>query len=101
MVPCQSALPLRTVIRIELPTSFSNQSEQFQHFNVIACAPDTSALMQLCKRSFPCTVIADQNFILSLPSWLRQELHEQGDQVRLLAVYSSGTCRFSELLHQG
>jgi DNA-binding NarL/FixJ family response regulator len=95
-----SAPAVRTVVLVESSFAFSNLSE-VPDLSVIPCKAEPAAVAELCDKSFPCILIAEQNFILSLPLPVRQRLRLHGDQIHTVAVYSMECCQATELLHLG
>jgi DNA-binding NarL/FixJ family response regulator len=95
-----SAPVRRTVVLVESPFTFSNL-KQFFDLSVILCKAEPSAVVELCEKSSPCILIAEQDFILSLPLPVRQKLRLHGDQIQTLAVCSMESCQATELLHLG
>jgi two-component system, NarL family, response regulator LiaR len=101
-IPVQrSVSELRTVILLEPIAKFFIDLKPIKHLRALSCSGEPAELVELCKQWLPCILIAEQGFFLSLPARRRQELREQGAQIRSLAVYSSDPPAAAELLHLG
>jgi DNA-binding NarL/FixJ family response regulator len=95
-----SASGVRTVVLVDVPLAFASQAEQFSDLNIIRCKAEPNTVVSLCEKSLPCILIADEKFILALPSALRQELLKQRDQMQIIAV-NSAEFSYAELLQLG